>query len=65
MKYTIIWNENKTEGIILQDRKDITYASTGEYVDYSDSTFGVSTLADAFRATFDGTDQFETQVVEI
>lgn len=48
MKYTIVWSENKTEGIILsgEDRlKDAEHASGIN----NRLIFGVSSLADAFR----------------
>lgn len=48
MKYTIVWNENKTEGIILsgEDRlKDADHASGIN----NRLIYGVSSLADAFR----------------
>lgn len=57
MKYTIVWNENKTEGIILsgEDRlKDAEHASGIN----NRLNQGVSSLADAFRENqyenFDG-----------
>lgn len=52
MKYTIVWNKNKTEGIILsgEDRlKDAEHATW--YDDHLDC--GVSTLADHFREIYD------------
>lgn len=48
MKYTIVWSENQTEGIILsgEDRlKDAEHASGIN----NRLIFGVSSLADAFR----------------
>lgn len=43
MNYTIVWNENKTEGIILSDESDAQYAA------YKSHEKNYSTLADCFR----------------
>lgn len=52
MKYTIVWNENKTEGIILSGEDRMTDAEHAAwYDDHLD--FGVSTLADHFRQIYD------------
>lgn len=51
MKYTIVWNENKTEGIILSGEDRITEAEHA--CDIEDHlSGGVSTLADHFREIY-------------
>lgn len=51
MKYTIVWNENKTEGIILSGEDRITEAEHA--CDIEDHlSGGVSTLADNFREIY-------------
>ena len=52
MKYTIVWNENKTEGIILSGEDRMKDAEHTMWID-DHLDCGVSTLADHFREIYD------------
>ncbi|UIB81309.1 hypothetical protein [Flyfo podovirus Tbat2_2] len=52
MKYTIVWNENKTEGIILSGEDRLKDAEHAAWID-DHLGRGVSTLADSFRDVYD------------
>lgn len=56
-KYTIVWNENKTEGIILSGNDRLKDAEHASGIN-NRLNHGVSSLADAFRESqyenFDG-----------
>lgn len=60
MKYFIVWNEDKSEGVIMNDKADAQYTATGVR-----RGFDVTSLGDNFRELFDETDEFEIQEVDL
>lgn len=60
MKYTIVWNENKTEGIILSGKHKLKVA---EYItsNKNDYGFGLSPVANRFRDHFGLTEKCTIQ----
>lgn len=60
MKYTIVWNENKTEGIILSGEHKLKVA---EYITSNKNNygFGLSPVANRFRDHFGLTEKCTIQ----
>jgi hypothetical protein len=56
----IVWNPARNEGYITTDRNDAKWAATGR-----GGVLGVPTLGEAFRETYDGTDTFAIEPVEV
>lgn len=60
-KYYIVWNEEKTEGVIFDDERDAIFAQSGKR-----SMVGHSTLAYDWRDNYDDLDgDVEIQEVEL
>lgn len=60
MKYYIIWNEGKSEGIITNYKEDATYANTRVL---KRGMIGVSSIVENFIEIYDETENFEIQEI--
>lgn len=55
----IVWNENKSEGFVTDDKDDAKYCSTGK-----ETGFGIPTIAEAFRECY-GQGPFKIEKMEL
>jgi hypothetical protein len=58
--YYIVWNKDKTEGFVTNDKSDARYTATGHTV-----KFGVPSVGEAFRDAYDNGDHLEIQEVDL
>lgn len=63
----LVWNPNRCNGVVFEDRADAVYASTGRYPSTLANFPGVDSLADYFRDDFedDNADDAALPLVEI
>lgn len=58
--YYIVWNKQKGEGYVTNDRNDALYVSTGK-----SKRFGVPVVGEAFRDAYEDDDNFEIQEIDL